>query len=319
MKSQMDNDLALAVKTGNADAVKKALAIVADKKASSAKRASLVQALAEAGEKSAVPAFLGILNGAGEIGLKKAVLAVAGHFDEPKLAQAVVAGYEGRFAGDATLRDATHRMLAGRKDWAKIFLGEVGLHHIKERNVAPDIVRQLGLYHDAEIDALVNRHWPPASAKMNNAQKLAEMGRIKSVIAKGGGDAEKGKLIFTQRCAVCHTLFGEGGKVGPELTGYERNNADFWLLGILDPSIEIREGFGAYICKLKDGQILMGLLDKQDAGGIVLKDVAGQKHAVKQTDLAGLEASPVSLMPEALLTGMSDAELRDFFAFLMKP
>ena len=94
---------------------------------------------------------------------------------------------------------------------------------------------------------------------------------------------------------------------------------DFWLLGILDPSIEIREGFGAYIGKLKDGQILMGLLDKQDAGGIVLKDVAGQKHAVKQTDLAALEASPVSLMPEALLTGMSDAELRDFFAFVMKP
>ena len=39
----------------------------------------------------------------------------------------------------------------------------------------------------------------------------------------------------------------------------------------------------------------------------------------QQTDIATLEASPVSLMPEALLTGMSDADLRDFFAFLMKP
>ena len=319
MKSQMDNDLALAVKTGNADAVKKALAIVADKKASSTKRASLVQALAEAGEKDAVSAFLGILNGSGEIGLKKAVLAFAGRFDEPKLAQAVVAGYEGRFAGDASLRDAAHRMLAGRKDWAKIFMGEVELHHIKTRNVAPDIVRQLGLYRDAEIDALVTKHWPPASAKMDNAQKLAEMSRIKSVIANGSGDAERGKLTFTQRCAVCHTLFNEGGKVGPDLTGYERNNLDFWLVATLDPSIEIREGFGAYICKLKDGQILMGLLEKQDAGGIVLKDVAGQRHAVKQADIASMEASPVSLMPEALLTAMSDAEMRDFFAYVMKP
>ena len=319
LKSQMDNDLALAVKTGNADAVKKALAIVADKKASSTKRASLVQALAEAGDKSAVPAFLGILNGSGDIGLKKAVLAIAGRYDEPKLAQAVVAGYEGRFAGDPGLRDAAHRTLASRKDWAKLFLGEVELHHIKERNVAPDIVRQLGLYHDAEIDALVTKHWPPASAKMDNAQKLAEMSRIKSVIANGSGDAERGKLTFTQRCAVCHTLFNEGGKVGPELTGYERNNMDFWLVATLDPSIEIREGFGAYICKLKDGQILLGLLEKQDAGGIVLKDVAGQRHAVKQADIGSMEASPVSLMPEALLTAMNDAELRDFFAYVMKP
>ncbi len=319
MKGQMDNDLALAVKTGNADAVKKAIAIVADKKANPVKRAALIQALAEAGDKSAVPAFLGILSGAGEIGLKKAVLAVAGRYDEPKLAQAVVAGYEGRFAGDPGLRDAAHRTLASRKEWAKLFLDEVEKHHIKERNVAPDVVRQLGLYHDAEIDELVKKHWPPSSAKLSNTQKLAEMGRIKAAIVNGGGDAEKGKLLFTQRCAVCHTLFGEGGNIGPELTGYERNNIEFWLPAILDPSIEIREGFGAYICSLKDGQVLMGLLDKQDAGGVVLKDVAGQRHAVKQSDIASLEASPVSLMPEALLTGMSDGDLRDFFAFLTKP
>ncbi len=251
--------------------------------------------------------------------MKKAVLAVAGRYNEPKLAQTVVAGYEGRFAGDPGLRDAAHRTLASRKEWAKLLLDEVEKHHIKEQNVAPDVVRQLGLYHDAEIDELVKKHWPPSSAKLGNVQKLAEMSRIKSTIVNGGGDADKGKQLFTQRCAVCHTLFGEGGKIGPELTGYERNNLDFWLPAILDPSLEIREGFGAYICNLKDGQVLMGLLDKQDAGGVVLKDVAGQKHAVKQIDIGSLEASPVSLMPEGLLTGLSEAELRDLFAFLTKP
>ena len=107
--------------------------------------------------------------------------------------------------------------------------------------------------------------------------------------------------------------------MGPDLTGYERSNPDFWLLSLLDPSIEIREGFGAYVCKLKDGQVLMGLMEKQDAGGIVLKDIAGQRHPVRQADIASLEASAISLMPEGLLAGMSDADLRDFFAYLMKP
>ncbi len=319
MKSQMDGDLALAVKTGNSDAVKKALAVVADKKASSTKRASLLTALAEAGEKQLVPVIVGIIGSAGDVGLKKAAMSVAGRFDDEKIAKAAVANYEGKLAGDTSLRDAAHRMLAGRLEWARLFMDEVEARRIKDRNVSPDVVRQLGLYRDAALDERVKKFWPPASAKVGSAQKLAEMSRIKSVIAKGGGDAAKGKVTFTQRCAVCHTLFGEGGKVGPDLTGYERANPDFWLLGVLDPSIEIREGFGAYIGKLKDGQILMGLIEKQDAGGVVLKDVAGQRHAVKQVDITSLEASPVSLMPEALLTGMSDAELSDFFAYLMKP
>ncbi len=318
LKSQMDGDLALAVKTGNADAVKKALAVVADKKAPPLKRASLLQALAEAGNTQVVPVLIAIFGSAGDIALKKTALAVAGRFDDPKIARSVVASYEGKLAGDPGLRDATHRMLVGRREWARMFLDEVELHHIKEKNVAPDVVRQLALYHDAAMDEIVKKHWPSSSAKLNNAQKLAEMNRIKAVVANGAGGAEKGKIIFTQRCALCHTLFEEGGKVGPDLTGYERSNPDFWLVGVLDPSVEIREGFGAYICKLKDGQILMGLIDKQDAGGVVLKDVVGQKHAAKQPDIESLEASPVSLMPEGLLQGLSDAELRDLFAWMMK-
>jgi putative heme-binding domain-containing protein len=318
MKSQMDSDLALAVKTGNADAIKKALTLIADKKASTQKRASLIQALAEAGLKEAVPAIVNLLaSSTTEAGLKKSVLAVASRFDDTKIAQTVITGYEARFAGDTGVRDATHRMLASRLTWAKLMMDEVDAHHIKEKNVSPDVVRQLGLYKDSELEERVKKHWPPVSSKVGSPEKIAEMKRIRSLL--GVGDPEKGKAIFTQRCAVCHTLFGEGGKVGPELTPYERSNPDFWLVAILDPSIEIREGFGAYICKMKDGQVLMGLMDKQDAGGIVLKDIAGQKHPVKQTDIDSLEASPISLMPEGLLTGLSDEDLRNFFSYLMKP
>ena len=84
------------------------------------------------------------------------------------------------------------------------------------------------------------------------------------------------------------------------------------------PSMEIREGFGAYIVKTKGGQILTGLMEAQDANGIVIKDMANNKTALKQTDIESMTASPVSLMPEGLTTGMSDADLKDFFAYLMK-
>ncbi len=319
MKGQMDNDLALAVKTGSADALKKALSVVSDKKAPTANRAALIRVLAEMGGTNAIPAMLGILSSSGEVGLKKVVLSEAARYDEPKIAQTVVSGYESRFAGEPGLRDSAIRMLAGRKEWAQLLLNEVDSHHVKTIHVAPDVLQQVALYHDPAIDALVQKHWPPANIKLNNTQKLAEMQRLKALAQSAQGDQEKGRELFVQRCAACHTLFNEGGKVGPELTGYERNNMDFWLLAILEPSIEIREGFGAYICKLKDGQILMGIIEKQDAGGVVIKDVAGQKHAFRQLDIASLEASPISIMPEGLLGGLNDTQLRDLFAYLRKP
>ena len=319
IKSRLDSDLALAVKTGNAEAAKKAADIVADPKAPAAKRAALVSALADAGAKDAVPAFLKVLAAAGDIGTKKAVLVVAGRFDEKRLAEAVLKGYEGRYAGEPALRDAAHRMLASRKEWVGYFLGEVEQWHIKAEQVAPDIVRQMLSYGDKELEARIHKLWPQKQTTLSDAQKQAEMERIKTALRGGSGNLEKGKLLFTQRCAICHTLFGEGGKVGPDLTGYERTNPEFWLTGTLAPSIEIREGFGAYVAKIKGGQVLMGILDKQDAGGISLRDIAGQRHTARSEDVESLEASPISLMPESLLMGLTDGELRDLFAWLMKP
>ncbi|MEZ0386777.1 MAG: PVC-type heme-binding CxxCH protein, partial [Verrucomicrobium sp.] len=320
VKSRLDTDLGMAVKSGNAEAAAKALAIAKDAKAPSEKRAALIQALTESGNESVVPMMVTILGESGSAGLKKAVLPLAGKFSERRLPQTVIKGYEGRYAGDKVLKDAAHRMLASRKEWAEYFLTEVEEWRIKSADVTPDIVNQLAAYDDKALQARVQKIWPPKSAALADSQKKAEAERVKTALSTGGsaGDAEKGKIHFTQRCAVCHVMFNEGGKIGPDLTGYERGNVEFWLTGVLAPSIEIREGFGAYIAKLKNGQMFMGIMEKQDAAGVVLKDMAGQRHAARAEDLDTLEASPLSMMPEGLLGGLSDGDLRDFFAYLMK-
>ena len=167
---------------------------------------------------------------------------------------------------------------------------------------------------EERLDAGADDYLP----KPFNPQEL--LARIKAVLGGvGRGDATKGKEHFTQRCAACHKLFDEGGAIGPNLTGYERANPDFWLVGVLDPSIEIREGYGAYTAKLKNGQTLMGQLTRQDATGSVLKDMAGQLHTMKTAEVESLTALPISLMPEGLLTGLDDAAVRDLFSYLMKP
>lgn len=327
LRSQMDADLALAVAAGNREAVAKALAIARDGGAPNLKRAEMVQALAGAGEKEVVPVMLDLFKKRGNPRLKEAVLPAAAKFDDPNLAETVLDNYVVGFAVDNRLKGAADRMLASRQAWARLFMEQVelrpggetgeGLNH-ETKNIEPDVLRQLELYDDPYIKRVIAAQWPSAGAKPTNAEHLAEIARIRKVLVQPG-DPARGREIFTQRCSVCHTLFGEGGNIGPELTGYQRDNLDFWLTAIVEPSLEIREGFALYSAQLKNGQTLVGMMVKQDGGGLVLKNVAGQLESAKADQILSLDASPISLMPEGLLTGLSDPDLRALFAYLMKP
>jgi putative heme-binding domain-containing protein len=317
MAKQSGGNLALALRSGSADALKEALKVLADAKASNGERIAVAKTLSELGKKEAVAPMVAILNSAASPSLKRGILQAAAKFDDKRIVQAVLEGWEGRIAGDKALRETALRVLAGRKEWALILMSFVNDWKVPVKHFSPDIVRQLSLYNDPEINAAIDRHWKGLLVTGPTEAKQKEAARIKTVLQTGLGDPAKGKVLYL-RCAICHKLFGEGNNIGPDLTGYERTSVDFWLDNIFNPSLEIREGFGNYVVSLKNGQILTGIMDAQDANGIVLKDIAGNKVPVKQADIQKLEASPISLMPEGQLTGMTDADLKDFFAYLMK-
>ncbi len=318
MAKQGGGDLTLALRSGSADALKKGLALLASSKEPSSARIAVAKTLAELGKTEAVAPMVAILKSGNPASLKRGILQAASRFDDRRIAEALLTSYESQIAGDKALREDALRTLAGRKAWALELVHFVNQWKVPARHVPVDVVRQLSLHHDPQIDAALDTHWKGLLATGPSEAKEKEMARIKTVLQSGSGDPEKGRLQYAARCAICHKLFGEGGTIGPELTGYDRGSTDFWLDNLFNPSLEIREGFGNYVVKLRNGQLLTGIMDAQDASGIVLKDIAGNRTPVKQADIETLEASPVSLMPEGLTTGMSDADLRDFFAYLMK-
>ena len=315
---QSGGDLTLALRSGSAEALKQALAVLSSSKEPNAARIAVAKTLAELGKQEAVAPMVAILKSGSPPSLKRGILQAAARFDDKRIAEALLTGYEAQIAGDKALREDALRVLAGRKDWAVLLAAFVNQVKVPAKHVTLDIARQLALHDDPEIQTAIESHWKTLLAVAPTVEKEREMQRIKAVLQAGGGDPEKGKLQFAARCAVCHKLFEQGGLIGPDLTGYDRGNIEFWLDNLFNPSLEIREGFGAYIARLKNGQVLTGLMDGQDASGIVLKDMAGNKTAVKQAELESLQASPLSLMPEGLTTGMSDQDLKDFFAYLMK-
>ena len=318
MAKQSGGDLTLALRSGNADALKSALKLLSDSKATNAARIGIAKTLAELGKQDAVMPMVTILKSNAAPSLKRGILQAATKFDDKRLPEALLLNWEGQIAGDKALREDALRVMAGRKEWAQILVSFVNDWKVPVKHFTIDIVRQLSLHKDPDIDTAIEKHWRGQLLTGPTPEKKREAERIKAVLKTGLGDADKGKIQFTARCAICHQLFGEGGTIGPELTGYDRSNADFWLDNMFTPSLEIREGFGAYIVKTKSGQLLAGLMDAQDANGIVIKDMANNKTAIKQTDIEKMEASPISLMPEGLTTGMSDADLKDFFGYLMR-
>ena len=66
------------------------------------------------------------------------------------------------------------------------------------------------------MERLIRKNWAGINTRLSSQEKMAEGRRIKGLMATPG-DATKGHALFTQRCAACHTLFDQGGKIGPAL------------------------------------------------------------------------------------------------------
>ncbi len=72
-------------------------------------------------------------------------------------------------------------------------------------------------------------------------------------------DAWLGRAVFAKTCAQCHTLFGAGGKIGPELTGSNRANLEYLLSNVLDPSAVMAKEYQPSVIATADGRVLTGI------------------------------------------------------------
>jgi len=291
---------------------------ISDKKLPVIRRTQAADALSRAGRAEALPALLKIMGEPGATPGKRAFTQAAVRFDDPRVPETILSNYERSFAADLALREEALRALAGRRHWALRLVEAVDAGKVMAAHVSADNARLIAGHGEPILMQAVERLWKHLLSTGVTPEKDQEVARLRAVARAGDGDAAKGRAIFTARCGACHALKGEGGAVGPDLTGYERTNLDFWVMNLVYPSLEIREGFGTYVAKMMDGTVAAGILERRDGGVIVLRDLAGVKTSLREDAVENLMASPVSVMPEGLLSGLSDQEIRDLLAHLMR-
>ncbi len=134
-------------------------------------------------------------------------------------------------------------------------------------------------------------------------------------IAWEKGDATRGAQIFRDRaCAVCHA---GTSPLGPELSGpVARLSASDLMAEIQFPDRSIAEAYQATLFTLKDGTQRNGLVAFVSADGVLIHTGPGITERLAESDIATREPSKTSLMPPALLSGLTPAELADLAAYL---
>jgi putative heme-binding domain-containing protein len=137
------------------------------------------------------------------------------------------------------------------------------------------------------------------------------------------GDAQAGRKLFfdTQgkaQCAKCHTVGGEGGRVGPVLDRIASRRApEFIIESILLPSQDIAPEFEAVTVATKDGRVITGLRVNETNFNIQLREENARFHSFLKRDLEEVKVQKKSLMPENFATLLTVQELHDLFAYLM--
>jgi putative heme-binding domain-containing protein len=138
--------------------------------------------------------------------------------------------------------------------------------------------------------------------------------------ATRGRSFAKGKEAFhAAQCLHCHRLAGEGGAVGPDLTGVSgRFNRRDLLDHILNPSKIISDRYQSYTITLRNGDDVSGyIVDESDGKLTVLTDpLADRRTVVFQKDIASRDVANLSVMPEGLLNLLTQGEILDLLAYL---
>src|SRR5207247_269982 len=193
----------------------------------------------------------------------------------------------------------------------------VGAGTIPARDLTADIVRQLRNLKDKEIDDQVQKFW--GVARESQADKLAEIAKYKSMLqVMPAGNAPRGRAVFSRICQQCHTLFDTGGKVGPDITGSNRSDLDYILQNIIDPNAVIPNDYRTSTLETKDDRVITGIVTKQDDNAITIV-VPGETIVVGRKDVKSLVQGEISMMPEGLLTALSEVEVRDLITYLRSP
>ena len=159
--------------------------------------------------------------------------------------------------------------------------------------------------------------WGPVEGATTDEKSVLEYRGLLNDTALTGANAEERPAIFQRTCAACHKLYGEGGTLGPDLTGSNRANLNWLLFNVLEPNAEVQDAYKMVVVTTRDGRTYSGNVVSENDRQVTLRVVGREAPvAITKSDIQSREATAVSMMPPGLLDTLADSEVIDLVGYL---
>jgi len=246
--------------------------------------------------------------------------------DEPALTLDAIRGYAtvenatapavllGRFEQmPPEQRRAVVETLAMRRRYALSLVNAVKQKTVSRDEIPAHVARSLNNLLGDQFVKVFGEVKPIAKDR----QKLiAKYTKMLTPAAIDKADASRGRAVFKKTCASCHLLYGDGGRIGPDLTGSNRANLAYILLNSVDPSYDVPDAYKMVTIVTVDGRVLNGIVAEEDGTRVVLKTVEQPRVVVAKEDIDVRKVSPKSMMPDGQFEKMKQQEITDLVKYL---
>ncbi len=236
-------------------------------------------------------------------------------FDDPAVADRLIAEWPNLYGAE---KPPVLNALLSRPSWAGKFLEAIAAGRIKRTELGVPQARQIRDFENDSLTQQLTEVWGELQ-EPDDAARAAALANWKQRLtpdALAQADLQQGRAAYQTACAPCHQLYGEGGTLGPDLTGAGRDNLDYLLDNILFPSAVVPADHRQATLTLKDGRVLVGVIRARAARTVTLQSI-GETVVIETSDIAREEASAQSLMPEGLLDALDQTQARALIRYLM--
>jgi putative membrane-bound dehydrogenase-like protein len=234
-------------------------------------------------------------------------------FDEPSIGRAIASNYRSFHPSE---RSAAVAALVTRSAFASALLDEIEAGRISRQELSAFDARQIRALGDAALTERLSRVWGEArEASVDRRARIDALKRRLDPAALASADRGRGRALFDRICGSCHRLHGHGGEIGPDLTGAGRENLDYLLENLIDPSASVSADFRMVVVALADGRVQSGLIRAQSERTLTLQTQT-ETLMLDRREIEGVKPTRQSLMPEGLLDPLSPAEVLDLISYL---
>ena len=235
--------------------------------------------------------------------------------DDPAVADRLLAEWPDLYGAE---KPPVLNALLSRPAWTMKLLDAIAAGQVRRTELGVAQARQIRALHDDALTQRLTDTWG-AIQDTDDATKQAAIQGWRQKLgpeAVKRADPAEGRKLYMQSCGACHTLYGAGGTIGPDLTGSGRQNLDYLLENILFPSAIVAPEFRQTTLTLKDGRSLSGVIRSRNNQAVVIQMI-GETATVSLPDIGQQETSPLSLMPEGLLDALTERQVLDLVSYLM--